>query len=483
MTGNAQAIGTCPVTELVRTRLRPPVLTPLHGYLASFTSYTSNPMDSKHQAREIFRRALEAVDPCAAVERCMSLSGHYLCCSNRTYDLRHFPDIRILAVGKAAHRMLDGLLAIVPHGTNPRGIVSAPTAPSAPHADFRYFLSGHPEPNEHSLLAGKAALDLVRNSTPQTLLIVLLSGGGSALMESPLLSALSLTDVQQLNRALVTCGASIHEINTVRKHISAVKGGRLAQAAYPATTITLAISDVPVGRESALASGPTLPDPTTCADALSIISKYSLRDRFPRALLSWIESGAMPETPKASDPAFANAQFELILGMHELFHAAHRFAEAEHFIACCDNSTDDWPLQKAADALLAQLEQLQSANPASPVALIADGELSSPVSGSGLGGRNSAFVLSCVEKIAGKSIVVLSAGTHGIDGHSPAAGAIADGHSLARAQQAGFDPKDFFQRSDSFNFFDKLADTIVTGPTGNNLRDLRLLLAFPDETK
>ncbi len=435
-------------------------------------------MDRKNLARQIFRRTLEAVDPCAAIERCLSLSGHTLCCADREFDLRAFPEIRVLAVGKAAHRMLDGLLAILPRNTRLRGVVSAPTAFPA-HSGFDYFLSGHPEPNEHSLLAGKAALALVRDSTPQTLVIVLLSGGGSALMESPLSSTLSLAEVQQLNRALVTCGASIHEINSVRKHISAVKGGRLAQAAHPATVLTLAISDVPVGRESALASGPTLPDPTTCAEALSVISKYKLRDRLPPPLLSWIDNGSMPETPKASDALFGSTQFAVILGMHELFHAAHRFAEAEHFLACCDNSTDDWPVAKAAEALLAQLEQIQTSNPHQPVALIADGELSSAVTGDGLGGRNSAFVLACLEKIAGKSVIVLSAGTDGIDGNSPAAGAVADGHTLARAQHAGLDPKEFFQRSDSFRFFDQLGDAIVTGPTGNNLRDLRVLLSFP----
>jgi hydroxypyruvate reductase len=169
--------------------------------------------------------------------------------------------------------------------------------------------------------------------------------------------------------------------------------------------------------------------------------------------------------------------------MHELFHSAHRFAEAEHFGTCCDNSSDDWPVEKAAEALLWQLEQMQFANPTHPVALIADGELSSPVTGNGLGGRNSAFVLACVEKIAGKSIVVLSAGTDGIDGNSPAAGAVADGHTLFSAQQFGLDPKDFFGRSDSFRFFDQLGGTIITGPTGNNLRDLRLLLSVPSGKK
>lgn len=436
-------------------------------------------MDPKHLARQIFHRTLKAVDPCFAIERTVSFSGHALCCFDRTYDLRHFPDLRLLAVGKAAHRMLDGLAAILPQDAKLRGVISAPTPPPNPHPRFQYFVSGHPEPNEHSLLAGKAALEMVRNSTPQTLVVVLLSGGGSALMEFPLLTSLSLAEVQQFNRALVTCGASIHEINTVRKHISAVKGGRLAQAAHPATVITLAISDVPAGRESALASGPTLPDPTTAADALSVIAKYNLGAGFPQPIAAWIDSGAIPETPKASDLFFTKTQFELVLGMHELFHTAHRFAEAEGFLACCDNATDDWPVEQAADVLLTQLAQLQTANPNQPVAVIADGELSSPVTGNGIGGRNCAFVLACVEKIAGKSIAVLSAGTDGIDGNSPAAGAVADGHTRTRAQQAGLDTKEFFQRSDSFHFFEKLGDAIITGPTGNNLRDLRLLLSFP----
>ena len=431
-------------------------------------------------ARRIFARALGAVDPCAAVERCLFRAAHTLSCAGRDYDLRSFSDVRVLAVGKAAHRMLDGLLAILPREAKLRGLVSAPTPPAKPLPHFQYFVSGHPEPNEQSLLAGQRALHLVRDATSETLVIVLLSGGGSALMESPLLPTLSLGELQQLNRALVTSAAGIHEINTVRKHLSAVKGGRLARAADPATVLTLAISDVPAGRESALASGPTVADPTTCADVIDIIASHNLAPRLPPAILAWVESGRMPETPKPSDSAFSRVQFELLLGMHELFHAAHRFAEAEGFLTFCDNGTDDWQVEKAAQYLVAQLEELRAANPRQPVALVADGELSSAVTGNGLGGRNSAFVLACVEKIAGKPMVVLSAGTDGMDGNSPAAGAVADGQTLVRAKQAGLDPQHFFRESDSFRFFDALGDAIITGPTGNNLRDLRLLLAIPE---
>jgi hydroxypyruvate reductase len=287
-----------------------------------------------------------------------------------------------------------------------------------------------------------------------------------------------LEDVQALNRALVTCGAPIDEINAVRKHLSAVKGGRMAAAAPRAMKITLGVSDVPEGRESALGSGPTLPDPTTVEDALRVVRGYSLLEKLPASLRTKLEhSGVLPETPKAGDPAFARAHFQLLLGMRDLFHQAHHWAEAAGCVTYCDNSTDDWPLERAADSLLDQLAQLKAANPTRPVAVIADGEVSSPVTGDGVGGRNAAFVLDCVDKIAGKPIAVLSAGTDGVDGNSPAAGAVADGETLRRAQAAGLDARDYFRRSDAYNFFKPLGDAIETGPTGNNMRDLRILLA------
>jgi hydroxypyruvate reductase len=268
-------------------------------------------------------------------------------------------------------------------------------------------------------------------------------------------------------------------MNTVRRHLSAVKGGRLSVAAARATKVTLAVTDVPDGKEHALASGPTVSDPSSIADTNRIIDQYALAKKFPEVLVRWLDERKMPETPKPRDPAFRNAYFQLLLGMHDLFHAAHHASEARGYVTCCDNSTDDWPVDKAADALLKKLEEWKAENPGERVALIADGELSSLVTGNGLGGRNSAFVLSCVEEIAGRKITVLSVGTDGIDGNSPAAGAVADGETLARAKGLGLDRSASFQQSDAYNFFEKLGDAIVTGPTGNNLRDLRILLAEP----
>jgi hydroxypyruvate reductase len=338
-------------------------------------------------------------------------------------------------------------------------------------------VGGHPLPNAESLAAGRAILDLLARCDERTLIFFLLSGGGSALVEQPLDRAVTLEDFQKLNSALVTCGAPIQEINAIRKHLSATKGGRLAAAAPNSWKLTLGVTDVPEGHESALGSGPTLPDPTTIEDAYRVARDFRIIPKMPASIRAAFENRMLQETPKDGDPVFSRAPFELLLGEHELMHAAHHACESEGYVCLCDNATDNWPLEKAADHLLAELEKMKYANPGRPVAILADGEVSSPVTGDGIGGRNSAFVLACVPKIAGKRMAILSAGTDGVDGNSPAAGAVADGESLSRANNAGLDVADFLRRSDAYHFFTRLGDAIITGPTGNNLRDLRVLLA------
>jgi glycerate 2-kinase len=449
--------------------------------------------DLKQIARRIFHETLAAIDVPAAMGRKVRREVNFLHACEHSIDLRPFARVRVIAIGKAAHPMVQGLLAILRQHTAGRqtgaqrtvalrdlaGIVSAPVPPPSPITGWKYFVGGHPIPNGESWRAAEAILASLRDCDEETLVFFLFSGGGSALVEMPLDPRQTLEDVQELHRVLVTCGAPIDAINTVRKHISAVKGGRLAVAAGSATKITLAVSDVPVGKESAIASGPTLPDPTTVGDVHDVIAKYSLRERLPVVLQRWIAEGKMPETPKAGDHAFSNAPFSLLLGTDDLFHPAHRAAEAQGFFTCCDNATDDWPVGEAAEYLLQQLAHLQRLHPGRCVALLADGEVSSRVTGKGIGGRNSAFVLACVEKIAGKRIAVLSAGTDGMDGNSPAAGATADGVTLARAHEQGADVQEAMRQSDAYSFFSRLDDAIVIGPTGNNLRDLRILLAEP----
>lgn len=435
--------------------------------------------DLKQLARQIFHQTLAAIDIPLCMQRKLPCKESLLQCGGATTDLSKFENICVVAIGKAAHTMVNGLKACLLRHVFFTGIVSAPTAPVSPLPEVKYFTGGHPIPNEQSWKAAEAILEMLEQCGERTLVFFLLSGGGSALVELPLGRGFSLSDVQQVHRALVGCGAPIDTINTVRKHFSAVKGGRLATAAPRATKITLAVSDVPAGKESALASGPTLPDPSTVEDMRRVLRDYPLLDKLPDNFKHWTADSTVPETPKAGHPAFSNSHFLLLQGMDDLFHPAHGAAEGLGFIACCDNATDDWPVERAAEYLLAQLADLKACHPSRRVAIIADGEVGSPVSGDGIGGRNSAFVLACVERIAGQRIAVLSAGTDGIDGNSPAAGAVADGETSTRAIAAAMNARAAFERSDAYTFFQRLDDAVITGPTGNNLRDLRILIAEP----
>jgi glycerate 2-kinase len=430
----------------------------------------------KQTAQRIFRETLAAIDIRATLARKLDRSGSHIHLGGNTFNLNEFREIVAIAYGKASIAMAEGLCEALAPEFLTDGILVAPVAPTRPLRGWRAFVGGHPLPNAESFAAGRAILDRLARCDERTLIFFLISGGGSSLVEQPLGAGVTLDDFRSLNAALVTCGAPIEEINAVRKHLSATKGGRFAAAASRSTKLTFAISDVPLGEESALASGPTLPDPSTVGDADRVVKEYGLLQKLPPALRASFELHQLQETPKDGDAAFARAHFELLLGSHDLTHAAHHACEAAGYVCVCDSSTDNWPIEKAVDHLLALLQAQRAANPGKRVAVIADGEVSSPVTGDGIGGRNSAFALACVEKIADEKITVLSAGTDGIDGNSIAAGAVADGGTRTRAVAAGIEPQDFQRRGDAYNFFAQLGDAVVTGPTGNNLRDLRILL-------
>jgi glycerate 2-kinase len=437
----------------------------------------------KQTAHRVFHETLRAIDISRTLERKLVWHGSQIRAGESTVDLREFKTILAIAFGKASLAMAEALTRILAPRFSVEGILVTPRQPAETLAGWQTFVGGHPFPNAASFLAGRAILDRLDRCDERTLIFFLISGGGSSLVEWPLDPSVTFDDFGKLHKTLVTCGAPIDEINTIRKHLSATKGGRLATAAPRSLKLTFAVSDVPSGHESAIASGPTLSDPTTIEDARRIAARYDLLPRFPDSLRAAFERHAVSETPKDSDPAFLRSQFEVLLGWHDLTHAAHHACEAQGYVSVCDNATDNWPVEKAADYLLALLHNLASAEEKAghgrPVAVLADGELSSPVAGDGIGGRNSSFVLACVPKIAREDITVLSAGTDGIDGNSPAAGAVADGETLARARAAGLDPSEFNRGSDAYTFFSRLDDAIVTGPTGNNLRDLRILLARP----
>jgi glycerate 2-kinase len=442
--------------------------------------------DLKQLAREIFHETLAAIDIPLNLRQKLARSGSRIRFDDDVIDLAAYDRIVAIAIGKASVGMARGFAAMVGRDFAFEGILVAPHESLAEIpaeiatgiGGFRAMGAAHPIPDNGSVAAARAIVALLSRCDSRTLVFFLLSGGGSSLIELPLDANISLEDLQQLNRLLVNSGASINEINAVRKHLSAVKGGRLAALAGASMKLSLAITDVPAGYESALASGPTLPDPTTVADACGVIERYDLDAKLSASIRAkFAHPRSIPESPKPGDPAFARARFTLLLTMHDLFHNAHRAAEARGFLTQCDNVTDDWPIARAADYLLDELTRLAHANRGRRVAVIADGELSSPVRGNGVGGRNSAFVLDCVERIAGKGIAVLSAGTDGKDGSSPAAGAVADGKTLGRALAANLHPQEFAARSDSYSFFHEIGDAIETGPTGNNLRDLRILVA------
>ncbi|MFQ5724363.1 MAG: glycerate kinase, partial [Terriglobia bacterium] len=381
--------------------------------------------------------------------------------TRESVDLDAFKNIWVFSVGKAAWTTFQALCDVLGEKYRPkRGVIvsNLPPQPAAP--GFATFQASHPYPDERSLAAAEALLEGARAADERTLVFFLISGGGSALVEKPLEKSVRLEDLTELNRVLVRCGASIDEINAIRKHLSAIKGGRLAAAAAKAHQVTLLLSDVPEGNLAATASGPTVPDPTTVETCYRVAEQYDLLPRFPASIRALFEQKKLQETLKPGAEAFRRSQVFLVASNRDVLHAAHRAAGARGFVVECDNTSDEWEFRRAAECLLERLEQVRRENPGQPVCLLAGGEVLVKVTGDGVGGRNQALVLECIEKISGREVAVLSAGTDGLDGNSPAAGAVADGETLARARALGLDPQESMRRSDSYHFFEALGDTL-----------------------
>jgi glycerate 2-kinase len=394
--------------------------------------------------------------------------------SEDLYHLNSYSHVFVVSLGKAGHTMAEALSAQV--GASLEGIVASSVQPSTQVRGFRYFRGGHPTPNAESIQAASAMLRALDALPASALVIFLISGGGSSIVEKPSDDEISLDDLIATYRALVLSGAPIAEINAVRKHLSAVKGGRLAQAASPAQQVSLLVSDVPDSMLDALASGPTMPDSTTVEDCYRIAQKYELLQQFPQSTRELFDRHALEETPKSDDPAFQRARWWPVLTNQTAIEEASVAAERAGFTVHVDNSCDDWDYERAAGYLLKRLRELRKH--CSPVALISGGEVTVKVANGGIGGRNQQFALAFAEKIAGESITVLSAGTDGVDGNSSATGAVADGTTLERARARGLDVGAALDKFDAYPLFKALGDAIETGPTGNNLRDLRILLAY-----
>ncbi|MBI3665691.1 MAG: DUF4147 domain-containing protein [Acidobacteria bacterium] len=392
-------------------------------------------------------------------------------------ELGSFRKIILVALGKAAIQMTGAMKALLDPLVS-SGVVVSSEPVAAPLPYMLHYQGGHPYPNAESVLAAEVILELLRQLKQDHLVIYLLSGGGSAIVEKPIHPSITLEDLREFYRVLVTCGANIVEMNILRKHFSATKGGRMAEAAQPARQVTLYVSDVPLDRPSTVASGPTMPDESTLVDCREIVDRLNLRERLPASLWALLESGGLPETPKPGSPKFKRCSWHALLSTEQGLEKLAAAVRREGWAVEQDLSVDDRPVVEAAEHLLERLADLRRRYPDRAVVVLSGGELSSPVTGGGVGGRNQAFVLACAKRIAGENIAVLSAGTDGIDGNSPAAGAVADGSTLARAAKLGLEADGYFRRSDSYGYFSPLEDTLVTGPTGNNIRDLRMLVAW-----
>ncbi len=344
---------------------------------------------------------------------------------------------------------------------------------------FRYFRGGHTTPTAESILAADALLKSLAALDSASLVIFMISGGGSSIVERPVANLqdddISLADLAATYQTLVHSGAPIAEINAIRKHLSAVKGGRLAQAAYPAQQVSILVSDVPDDTPDALASGPTMPDSTSIHDCERIAAKYNLVGQFPTSVADLFHQHALDETPKSDDPAFVRARWWTVLSNKVAIDEAAIAATHAGFAVEIDNSCDDWPYDKAAAYLLNRLQELRRG--VARVCLISGGEVTVTVRNGGIGGRNQQFALACAEQISGHDITVLSAGTDGVDGNSPAAGAVVDGSTIVRVGGAEA-IRDALSTFNAYPLLDLLSDAVVTGPTGNNLRDLRILLAY-----
>ncbi len=423
-----------------------------------------------------------------------------------TIDLAAYKRVFIIAIGKAAAPMLDTLLDRMKRRQGLRGICCSNQLPLKHNWRFRYFEGGHPLPNEDSFAAARATLALLNKAKKDTLVFFLISGGGSALFDLPIDPHITLEETVAFHQLLIASGAPINEINTLRKHFSAVKGGRLAIAAPDAQKISLLVPDVPLRALDALSSGPTSPDHSTVAEVRELLTKYDLLPKFPASVRAFFEHKDMPESPgnkswrpsflpkmpwadarrvtsaasmSSEDAAFRDSVFEILLSSHDLVENARTLARKAGYHVVVDNSCDDWDYADASRYLLERFHALRANH--ERLCLISVGEVTVTLNRApGAGGRNQQFALACALDLAnhpGERLTVLSAGSDGIDGNTQSAGAIGDPTTVERARFFGYDPAQSLAQFNACPLFTALGDSVVTGPTGQNLRDLRLLIS------
>jgi hydroxypyruvate reductase len=397
------------------------------------------------------------------------------------YDLKNYQRVFIVGAGKASARMAHAVEELLGNRVA-AGVVNVKYGHAVPLRVTRVNEAGHPIPDEAGQRGAREVIALAHQAGERDLIFFLISGGGSALLPCPV-DGITLGDKQQTTKVLIDCGATIQEINAIRKHISKVKGGRLAKSAFPATVVSLILSDVIGDSLDSIASGPTVPDSTTFAECLGIISRYGIDQRIPPPVVQFLRRGAsgeVEETPKSSDPVFQNVQNVIVGSNRQALAEAQRKAEELGYKSLLLSSyiEGETRIVAAVHGAIAR-EIVATGNPIPrPACIISGGETTVTIRGSGLGGRNQEFVLAASNAIAGlENVVILSGGTDGTDGPTDAAGALADGTTLARARDLGLDAKVILDNNDSYHFFQPLGDLLVTGPTFTNVMDLRIILA------
>jgi hydroxypyruvate reductase len=433
-------------------------------------------------AKNLFLDTLHHLSIAEAMRTRVRCQNDTLQVGERIYDLRKFDRVVVISIGKAAAPMADLLLPLLEPALKRdqmiEAIVVGSTKPLRSDDRVRFFAGSHPSPNQTSFDAADAVLKLLASCDHRCLVLFLISGGASAMIEKPLDARMTVDDAAGFYRALVLSGLPINQMNALRKHFSEVKGGRLAVAAQRATQCTLLISDVPEDAQHIVGSGPSLPDPSTMEDCRNIIrANLDVLD-FSDKVLGFFDNEKLEETPKASHPAFRNSGWISLLSSDDLCRIAGESAARLGFHVVVDNSCDDWEYRDAATYLLNRLDELRQKYPR--VCLLSAGEISVQISSEhGFGGRNQQFTLECSRLIAERKLkaTVLSGGSDGVDGNSAAAGAVCDETTAVRAAEHGLDIVAGLERFDSFPIFNALGDALITGPTGNNVRDLRILLS------
>jgi glycerate 2-kinase len=425
--------------------------------------------------------ALAAVEPATAVRAHFRLTDSILHVDHRQYDLKTFRHIYVVGAGKASAPMAQAVEGVLGDRIT-AGVVSVKYGYTAPTQRIQIDQAGHPIPDERAVQATQKMIDLLEQAGPDDLVICLISGGGSALMVAPV-PGITLADERRLTNALLRSGATINEINTVRKHLSRAKGGGLARLAAPATVISLILSDVLGNPLDVIASGPTVPDTTTFIDAWNVLERYGLIDDLPPTIAQRLQdglAGRVPDTPKPGDPIFDRAQNVVVASNAHAVQAAVDQARRDGLNTLLLSTFIEGEAREVAKVFAGIGRELcRSDHPIRrPAAIIAGGETTVTVRGQGRGGRNQEFALSAAISLAGaENVTILAFATDGSDGPTDAAGAIVDGTTVKRACAAGIDPHSALVDNDSYAFFHRLGDLIITGPTNTNVDDLYVIIA------